>query len=282
MILRSSVWIKSLGQYQLLKTDWNLSIMNKLVIELCPKFNSFTDQDSILTSSLNVFLGNILFILVLTLSFKYRVSFFCHLMSDPYVIIDSNHISFQLFAKFSKPDFLARCLHDSSAFFCTTWYAFLSACSSLSASVLNKGDYSQRYKRSLTEVQYSSIHSYLFCIFSIFPSSLFLFSWFCTSSYNFSFPLLLLLVLLLFFTAAFLIEGQNKWEKCQGPLSALVDQTCWRTSGLQGIGFIVLLAWMELSGSAYRVPEHNFLLPSSIAAVRTSVSVCVEYGEGLI
>lgn len=80
-------------------------------------------------------------------------------MPDPYAIIDSNHISFQLFAKFSKPDFLARRLHDSSSFFCTTWYAFLSACSSLSASGLNKGDYSQRYKRSLTKVQYSSIHS---------------------------------------------------------------------------------------------------------------------------
>lgn len=83
-------------------------------------------------------------------------------------------------------------------------------------------------------------------------------------------PLYHFLVLLLFIAAAFLIKGQNNWEECWIPLSKPVDWMCWRVSGLQGTGFIGLLAWMELSGSACRVSEHDFLLHSSTAALPLS------------
>lgn len=56
----------------------------------------------------------------------------CRSMPAPYVMADSNHISFQLFAKFSEPDMLAlHCVivHHSSEHLILS--VFLSACSSL-------------------------------------------------------------------------------------------------------------------------------------------------------
>lgn len=194
-------------------------------------------------------------------------------MPAPYVRTDINHISFHVFAKFSEPDFLALCLCDSSSFFWTLRSAFLSACSSLRASCSNKCGYSQQPKRSLTKVLHFSSSSHLCChsvVSSQYFSPVFLLSGVCASSYPFSFPLIPLLVLLPFFAAAFLIEGQNKWEKCQVPLSKPADWTCWRIGGLQGIGFIGLLAWVEPSGSSPRISEHNFLLHSSTTALPLS------------
>lgn len=194
-------------------------------------------------------------------------------MPAPYVRTDRNHISFHVFAKFSEPDFLALCLYDSSSFFWTLRSAFLSACSSLRAACSNKCGYSQQPKRSLTKVLHFSSSSHLCChsvVSSQYFSPVFLLSGVCASSYPFSFPLIPLLVLLPFFAAAFLIEGQNKWEKCQVPLSKPADWTCWRISGLQGIGFIGLLAWVEPSGSSPRVSEHSFLLHSSTTALPLS------------
>lgn len=216
--------------------------------------------------------------------------FFCHPMPSPYIMADSNHISLQLLAKFSEPDFLALCLCDSSRFSWTPSSAFFSACSSLSVSPFNNAMHNNLKElshqcaalfQSLSSLLSSAMSSQYF--FSIFLSPAFLLSYACASSCPFSFPL----VLLLFFIDAFLIEGQNKWEKCQVLLSKPVDWTCWRISDLQGIGFIGLLAWMEMSGSACRLSEHNFSLHGSTAALPLSkctlkglafVSVCEEYG----
>lgn len=114
--------------------------------------------------------------------FGFFLGFFCHPMPSPYIVVDSNHISLQLLAKCSEPDFLAHCLCDSSCFSWTPSSAFFSACSSLSASSLNKKQQCTITKRSLSHQ--------CAALFPVTLISAFLCSVFSKFLFNISFPCL--------------------------------------------------------------------------------------------